>query len=64
MLTAKRLKQFKDEGSFGSMLELSWKGTRTVTVGDQTRKFINDYDEVTLRGMLPAYYLLFLIGSV
>uniref|UniRef100_F1KZG3 Fumarylacetoacetase n=1 Tax=Ascaris suum TaxID=6253 RepID=F1KZG3_ASCSU len=39
-----------DEGSFGSMLELSWKGTRTVTVGDQTRKFINDYDEVTLRG--------------
>ncbi|KHN80936.1 Fumarylacetoacetase [Toxocara canis] len=39
-----------EEGSFGSMLELSWKGTKAVAVGDQTRKFINDNDEVTLRG--------------
>ncbi|VDK55170.1 unnamed protein product [Anisakis simplex] len=39
-----------DEKSFGSMLELSWKGTRTVQVGSQTRKFINDNDEVILKG--------------
>ena len=32
------------------MLELSWKGTRAVQVGDQTRKFLADNDEVVLRG--------------
>uniref|UniRef100_A0A0K0FMY5 Fumarylacetoacetase n=1 Tax=Strongyloides venezuelensis TaxID=75913 RepID=A0A0K0FMY5_STRVS len=36
--------------SFGSMLELSWKGTKTVPVGDETRKFIADNDEVIIRG--------------
>lgn len=39
------------EDSFGSMLELSWRGTREVPVsGGQTRKFIQDGDTVILRG--------------
>lgn len=29
-----------EQGEYGSMLELSWKGTRTVKVGDEERKFI------------------------
>lgn len=37
--------------SFGSMLELSWRGTRTVAVGEGiTRKFIQDGDIVTITG--------------
>ncbi|XP_057370834.1 fumarylacetoacetase-like [Daphnia carinata] len=37
--------------AFGSMLELSWRGTRLVELGDGvTRKFIQDEDEVTIRG--------------
>lgn len=40
-----------DTGSFGSMLELSWKGTREVPLGDgQTRRFVQDGDTVILRG--------------
>lgn len=37
--------------SFGSMLELSWKGTKTIELGGgQTRKFLADGDEVIIRG--------------
>ncbi|XP_041031070.1 fumarylacetoacetase isoform X3 [Carcharodon carcharias] len=37
--------------SFGSMLELSWKGTKVIDLGNgQTRKFLQDGDEVTLTG--------------
>ncbi|XP_055613830.1 fumarylacetoacetase [Uranotaenia lowii] len=37
--------------SFGSMLELSWKGTKTVPLlGGESRKFLQDHDEVTIRG--------------
>lgn len=37
--------------SYGSMLELSWKGTKTVELaGGETRKFIQDGDEVIVRG--------------
>lgn len=40
-----------EQDSFGSMLELSWKGTREVPLKDgQTRKFIQDGDTVILRG--------------
>jgi len=40
-----------DAGSFGSMLEICWKGTKTVELGpDCTRKFLQDYDEVIIRG--------------
>ena len=38
-------------GSFGSMLEISWKGTKPVTMPDGSkRKFIEDGDSVIFRG--------------
>jgi maleylacetoacetate isomerase len=40
--------QTKD--SYGSMLELSWKGTNDVRVGNEVRKFLNDGDTVTMKG--------------
>lgn len=37
--------------SYGSMLELSWRGEKPVKLNDGTeRKFINDFDTVTMRG--------------
>ncbi|CAD5125243.1 DgyrCDS13485 [Dimorphilus gyrociliatus] len=39
------------EESFGSMLELCWKGTKTIDLGDGvTRKFLKDGDEVIMTG--------------
>jgi fumarylacetoacetase len=36
--------------SFGSMLELSWKGTRPVKMKDGSeRNFIHDYDTITMK---------------
>lgn len=41
----------KDETSYGSMLELSWKGTKPVKLADGSeRKFIEDGDTVIMRG--------------
>jgi fumarylacetoacetase len=34
--------------SYGSLLELSWRGTRPVRVGDETRTFLLDGDRVTM----------------
>lgn len=40
-----------DPGSYGSMLELAWKGTKPIAMPDGTeRKYILDGDTVTLRG--------------
>ena len=40
-----------DAGSYGSMLELTWKGTKPITLPDGSeRKFINDDDTVIMRG--------------
>jgi fumarylacetoacetase len=40
-----------EEGSFGSMLELAWKGTKPVPMPDgSSRKFVEDYDTVIIRG--------------
>jgi fumarylacetoacetase len=40
-----------DAGSYGSMLELSWKGTKPIKLTDGSeRKFINDLDTVIMRG--------------
>ena len=37
--------------SYGSMLELSWKGENPIKLDDgSTRKFIEDGDKVTLKG--------------
>jgi len=40
------------QDSFGSMLELSWKGSREVKLGEsgQVRKFLKDYDDVIMSG--------------
>lgn len=39
------------EGSFGSMLEIAWKGTKPVSMNDgSTRSFIQDGDTVIVRG--------------
>jgi fumarylacetoacetase len=41
----------KDKTSYGSMLELTWKGTQPIKMSDGTeRKFINDGDTVIMRG--------------
>lgn len=40
-----------DQGSYGSMLELTWRGTKPIMLSDQTeRKFINDNDSLIIRG--------------
>lgn len=39
------------EDSFGSMLELTWKGEKPITLKDgKARTFIEDYDTVIMRG--------------
>jgi maleylacetoacetate isomerase len=41
-----------DDSAFGSMLELCWKGTREVKLGDsgEVRKFLKDGDTVLMEG--------------
>ncbi|WP_299824152.1 fumarylacetoacetase [uncultured Pontibacter sp.] len=40
-----------EKDSYGSMLELTWRGTNPIKLSDGTeRKFINDFDEVIMRG--------------
>ena len=40
-----------DESSYGSMLELSWKGTKSIPMSDgSVRHFIEDYDTITFHG--------------
>lgn len=41
----------KDENSYGSMLELTWRGTKPLQLKDGSeRKFINDNDTIIMRG--------------
>lgn len=41
----------KDPESFGSMLELSWRGSKTIDLGGgETRTFLKDGDTVTITG--------------
>ena len=41
----------KEPDSFGSLLELTWGGKNPITLPDGlVRKFIEDYDTVTIRG--------------
>ncbi len=37
-------------GSYGSLLELTWRGKNPVRVGEQERTFLQDYDTVVMRG--------------
>ena len=44
---------FQEEQSFGSMLELSWRGSRPVplrNIPGEERKFLKDGDNVIIRG--------------
>jgi len=46
-----RVAFFQTADSYGSMLELSWKGTKPVQLKDgNTRKFLQDNDEVNITG--------------
>ena len=38
------------EGSFGSLLELTWKGSKPISVGGEERTFLEDGDTLTLTG--------------
>ncbi|WP_417430461.1 fumarylacetoacetase [Halpernia sp.] len=41
----------KDKNSYGSMLELTWRGTNPIKLKDGTeRKFINDNDTIIMKG--------------
>lgn len=41
----------QEEESFGSLLEVSWRGSKPIDMGNgETRKFIQDGDEVIVRG--------------
>lgn len=47
-----------DPKSFGSMLEICWKGTKPIDMSDNsTRKFLQDGDEVIMKGFClgPGY---------
>ena len=47
----KVLYHFQTPDSYGSMLELSWKGTKPVELGEGVmRKFLQDGDEVIMTG--------------
>jgi fumarylacetoacetase len=40
-----------EPGSYGSMLEITWKGTKPVKLPDGSeRSFINDNDTIIMRG--------------
>lgn len=50
--------------SLGSMLEISWKGTKSISVGpNQERKFLHDGDEVVIRGFCDGAGLRIGFGS-
>ncbi|MBI3501532.1 MAG: fumarylacetoacetase [Bacteroidetes bacterium] len=51
--------------SFGSMLELAWKGTKPIKMKDGSeRKFINDNDTVTMHGYCEKENLRIGFGEV
>jgi fumarylacetoacetase len=43
-----------DPDQFGSLLELSWNGTRAVPVGAQDRTWLVDGDEVVISATAPG----------
>ncbi len=50
--------------SYGSMLELSWRGTKPVQLADgSTRKFIQDGDTVTMRASVDGGGVKFSLGE-
>jgi len=55
----------EDKSSFGSMLELSWRGTQPIKMNDGSeRKFIQDHDTVVMRGHCNANGIRIGFGEV
>jgi len=51
--------------SYGSMLELTWRGARPIKLNDGSeRKFINDFDTVIMRGYAEKGNLRIGFGEV
>lgn len=49
----------QDAESFGSMLELSWRGSKVIQLGgNEIRSFLKDGDEVTMTGYSALSHLL------
>ncbi len=54
-----------EPGSEGSLIELTWNGERPLTLGDgTTRTFLEDGDEVVLRGQAGAITLAEVRGTI
>jgi fumarylacetoacetase len=54
-----------DQSSFGSMLELTWRGTKPLKMADNSeRKFIDDNDTVIMRGYCEKNGLKIGFGEV
>lgn len=54
-----------DSFGYGSMLELTWRGTKPITLSDETeRKFINDNDTVIMKGWCEKKSLRIGFGEV
>jgi fumarylacetoacetase len=54
-----------DESGFGSMMELTWRGEKPLTLQDgSTRKFLLDHDTVTMKGYCVKDKLRIGFGSV
>ncbi len=52
-------------GSFGSMLELAWKGTKPLSMNDGSeRRFIQDGDTITMRGFCQNEQIRIGFGEV
>ncbi len=53
------------ENSYGSMLELAWKGTKPIKLANgQTRVFIQDYDQIAMTGYCEKDGLFLGFGEV
>ena len=39
------------ESSYGSLLELSWNGTKTLNIEGESRTFIEDGDAISISGV-------------
>ncbi|MBT0561302.1 fumarylacetoacetase [Riemerella anatipestifer] len=55
----------KEPSSFGSMLELTWRGQNPLTLSDGSeRKFIEDGDTITMRGFAQKEHIRVGFGEV
>lgn len=55
----------KEKESFGSMLELTWRGANPIPMPDGTeRKFLHDYDTVIMRGYAQKDHIRVGFGEV